>query len=316
MMHPGLFRTLAFNKPQPQGILRLGLLALLLGVAFSAPAKAEQRLFSPLVESASAEHHVGKLIFVELATPDVEAAKQFYGELFGWTFHDIHFHGAKYAEAFVHGRPVAGLIQKNPAGNQQRLWSWLSFFAVSDVEEAKSLALKHGGRLLIEPHNIPGRGEEAVFTDPQGAVFAVLASETGDQADMLALPGEWIWSSLLTTQPGKAAAFYQNLFDYEVYELEASGETLHLQLASDNYARASVNSLPVSSSYILPHWLNYIRVDDAVKTSAKLVALGGRVLVEPKVDRHGGKIAVVADPFGAAFGLMEWTATDSKEVVK
>jgi predicted enzyme related to lactoylglutathione lyase len=89
-----------------------------------------------------------------------------------------------------------------------------------------------------------------------------------------------------------------------------------LQLASDNYARASVNSLPVSSSYILPHWLNYIRVDDAVKTSAKLVALGGRVLVEPKVDRHGGKIAVVADPFGAAFGLMEWTATDSKEVVK
>ena len=57
-----------------------------------------------------------------------------------------------------------------------------------------------------------------------------------------------------------------------------------------------------------PHWLNYIRVEDAVKMTAKVVALGGRVLVEPRVDRHGGKVAVVADPLGAPFGLLEWTS--------
>jgi hypothetical protein len=36
------------------------------------------------------------------------------------------------------------------------------------------------------------------------------------------------------------------------------------------------------------------------------------VLVEPHVDRHGGQVAVVADPAGAPFGLMEWTGSDSK----
>jgi predicted enzyme related to lactoylglutathione lyase len=46
--------------------------------------------------------------------------------------------------------------------------------------------------------------------------------------------------------------------------------------------------------------------------AAKVTAMGGRVLVEPRVDRHGGMIAVVADPAGAPFGLMEWTDSDTK----
>jgi hypothetical protein len=37
------------------------------------------------------------------------------------------------------------------------------------------------------------------------------------------------------------------------------------------------------------------------------------VLVEPRVDRHGGHIAVLADPGGAPFGVMEWTESDSKQ---
>jgi len=53
-----------------------------------------------------------------------------------------------------------------------------------------------------------------------------------------------------------------------------------------------------------------------VKSTAKAVALGGRVLVEPRLDRHGGKLAVVADPMGAPFGLIEWPDTEGKEVSK
>jgi predicted enzyme related to lactoylglutathione lyase len=87
-------------------------------------------------------------------------------------------------------------------------------------------------------------------------------------------------------------------------------------LATDSYARASMNSPPANRPNMHPHWLNYVRVDDAVKATAKAVALGGRVLVEPRVDRHGGRVALVADPMGAPFGLLEWTDTQSKEVSK
>ena len=132
----------------------------------------------------------------------------------------------------------------------------------------------------------------------------------------MAALGEWIWTSLITSDPDTDAAFYQTLFDYEVFELPASSGAQHLLLASDDYARASANTLPVKGPKAHPHWLNYIRVEDAVKMTAKVVALGGRVLVEPRVDRHGGKVAVVADPLGAPFGLLEWPDTESKEVTK
>ncbi len=49
---------------------------------------------------------------------------------------------------------------------------------------------------------------------------------------------------------------------------------------------------------------------------AKVVALGGRILVEPRLDRHGGKVAIVADPLGAVFGLLEWPEDEGKEVAK
>jgi Predicted enzyme related to lactoylglutathione lyase len=94
-----------------------GLLSALLVVAGAAPVMASPLQLPALVEPASQEHHVGKVIFVELVTPDLAAAKQFYAGLFGWTFRDIQAGGTKYAEASLDGRPVAGLIHKDvPAG--------------------------------------------------------------------------------------------------------------------------------------------------------------------------------------------------------
>ncbi len=293
-----------------QGLLT----AVLLCFACASPIAAASIQLPAIVEPASKEHHVGKLIFIELVTPDLAASKKFYSRLFGWTFHDIRAGGIEYAEALLDGRPVAGLIHKNLPAGEHRQPVWLSFFAVGDVDVSKKVAVKNGAKVLFEPHSIPDRGREAVFSDPQGAVFAVLASSSGDPSDVMAEPGEWIWSSLITSDPDTAAAFYQDLFDYEVFELPSSGGTHHLLLSSDSYARASVNALPANKPNVHPHWLNYIRVEDAVKMSAKVVALGGRVLVSPRIDRHGGKVAVVADPLGAPFGLLEWSDAEGKEV--
>ena len=132
----------------------------------------------------------------------------------------------------------------------------------------------------------------------------------------LAAPGEWIWSSLLAQDPDKDAAFYQTLFGYDVFDVPSDDGLDHVILSTDDYARASVNALPSHSSRRHPHWLNFVRVVDAVDAAAKAVALGGRVLVEPHVDRHGGKVAIVADPTGAPFGLMEWSDTDSRREPK
>jgi predicted enzyme related to lactoylglutathione lyase len=41
--------------------------------------------------------------------------------------------------------------------------------------------------------------------------------------------------------------------------------------------------------------------------SAKVTALGGHVVLAPHTDSHGGKIALMSDPAGALFGLLEWS---------
>jgi predicted enzyme related to lactoylglutathione lyase len=143
-------------------------------------------------------------------------------------------------------------------------------------------------------------------------VFAILASSSGDSPDYLPVAGEWIWSSLHAKEAGVEAAFYQELFGYDVFDLPSDDGLEHLILSSDDYARASANSLPGGSMRRHPHWLNFVRVDNAASMTAKVISMGGHVLVEPRADRHGGMLAVVADPGGAPFGLMEWSDSDSK----
>jgi len=294
-----------------------GLCALLLGFAGVAAARAAASELSPLVEPASAEHHVGKVIWVELVTPDLAGAKRFYSDLFGWTFRDAQIGETDYAVALLDGRPVGGLLHRLvPPGKHQRP-AWLAFIAVRDVDAAKQTALAQGGKVVFEPKDYPQRGRQAVLADPEGAHFAVLASSSGDPADVLAAPGEWIWSSLHAKNPDTSAAFYQTLFGYDVFDLPSDDGLDHLVLSSDDYARASVNAFPRDSSRRHhPHWLNFVRVADAAGAAAKAVGLGGRVLVAAHIDRHGDKMAIVADPTGAPFGLMEWSDTDTKKEPK
>ena len=138
-MHPqrssNLIDSIAPNKTRPRRMqpdrvrhfFRQGLLAALFGVAGAAPIMAAPLQLPALVEPASQEHHVGKVIFVELVTPDLAAAKQFYAGLFGWTFRDIQAGGTEYAEASLDGHPVAGLIHKDVPAGEHRQPAWLSF---------------------------------------------------------------------------------------------------------------------------------------------------------------------------------------------
>jgi predicted enzyme related to lactoylglutathione lyase len=291
-------------------------LGALLSVAMLATAAAASFVLPPLVQPASNEHHAGKVIWTDLVTPDIAAAKRFYGELFGWSFSDIHAGDSDYSVAMLDGRPVAGLFQHAMKASEQRQPTWLTFISVRDVSEAQRSILAHGGKMLAPPRLYADRGRQAVFADPQGAVFAVLQSSSGDPQDMLADPGEWIWSSVITRDPDTDAAFYQNVFGYEVFDNPSDDGATHVVLSSDDVARASLNALPAGAAKRHPHWLNFVRVTSATDMAAKVESLGGRVLVKPFMDRHGGQVAVVADPAGAPFGLLEWTDADSKESAK
>jgi predicted enzyme related to lactoylglutathione lyase len=240
-----------------------------------------------------------------LATLDLAATEYFYSKVFGWTFRRINFQSVDYSLATINGQRVAGLVCA-AASQVCRQHSLIGLFAVTDVDTAKKDALEHNAKVLVEPRTFPDLGREAVFEDPQGAVFGILALSDGDPPDFLAAPGELIWSSLITSAPEASAAFYQAVFDYQLLELPTQGHRRHLMFASNGNPRASAHSLPPSSDALHPHWLQYIRVEDAAQATEKVQQLGGQILIPPRLDWHGGKVAEVADPTGAGFGLLEW----------
>jgi uncharacterized protein len=260
----------------------------------------------------SAEHHPGKMVWADLITPDLAAAEKFYGGLFGWTFQRIRAGDVNYAVAMLNGRPIGGIVEKAiPAGQHQQS-AWLTFLATNNVDDTKRLAVSHGAKVLRDIKNYPMRGRQCVLSDPEGAVFALLTSSSGDSPEYLPDIGDWIWTSLHAKDAGMEAAFYQSLLGYDVFDQPSDDGLEHLILSTDDYARASANDLERGSARRRSHWLNFVRVSNAAETAAKLVAMGGRVLVEPRVDRAGGMLAVVADPAGAPFGLMEWSESDTK----
>lgn len=266
----------------------------------------------PALGGTSHEHHPGKIIWADLATPDLAVAESFYSGMFGWTFQAIHTGDVEYAVARApDGDAVAGLVKKPVPTDDNRQSAWLTFIAVRDVDAAERTALSNGAKSVSKPKTYAGRGRQAVLADPDGAVFAILSSSSGDPADSLSPPGEWIWSSLLAQDPDREATFYQTLFRYDLYDLPKEDGASHVILSSDEFARASVNPLP-SGGHRRPHWLNFVRVVSADDAAAKAVSLGGKVLVQPFEDRHGGKVAVIADPAGAPVGVMEWAAADTK----
>jgi predicted enzyme related to lactoylglutathione lyase len=266
----------------------------------------------PISDAANTEHHAGKFIWADLVTPDLAVVEPFYSGVFGWTFRAARDGDIDYVLALSNGRPVAGLLRRPMPAGTPRQPIWVSFIAARDFNAAKREALANGATVLNAPTYLAGRGRQMILSDPQGAIFGIMASSSGDPPDYLPEPGEWIWSSLLASDAGKDAAFYQEVFGYEVFDLASDDNLERLILSGDNYARASIHTLPVDHSRRHPHWLHFVRVLSTVQASASAAALGGRVLVEPHMDREGNMVAVVADPTGAPVGLMEWS--DSSDV--
>ena len=288
-------------------------LLVLLGTGSSRPLAAGAPVqWPPLGDVTHPERHPGKMIWADLVTPDLSVAERFYGGMFGWKFETLQTGVKEDVLVTVNGRQVGCLLQRPMPAGEPRQSTWLAFFAVRDVDAARSIALKNGAKSLWGPKTFEGHGRQAVLSDPEGAVFGMLASSTGDPSDDLAAPGEWIWSAALVPDPDQDAAFYQKLFDYDVFALPSEGTAEHLILSSDDLARASVNTMPGDASRRHPHWLSFIRVTDTEAAAATAVTLGGRILVKPHVDRHGGKTALIADPAGAPIGLMEWNDSSTK----
>ena len=266
--------------------------------AFAAPAPP----LPPLSTVSGSPRLPGKFVWADLVTDNVAVAQKFYTELFGWKFWNY----GNYLVGANEDRPLCGMFQRARPANSEAQPRWFGYLSVSSVSRAQAAVTKAGGRVLAAPKNLPKRGEQAVFADPEGAIFGVVKSSAGDPQDFMADPGDWIWIQMLSHDGQKAAEFYRNVGGYEVVQNTETNRLSDYVLVSKGYARATVRTIRPDAKQVRPTWLPFVRVKSVSDSVAKTKELGGKVLLEPKPELLGGKVAVIADPTGAPIGILEW----------
>jgi predicted enzyme related to lactoylglutathione lyase len=256
----------------------------------------------PLTTASGNPRLPGKFVWVDLVTDDVLTAQKFYTTVFGWTFNDY----GGYIIGRNDDRPMCGMFQRPRPKDRVALPRWFGYISVGNVKRAQRTITKAGGRVLAEPKKMSDRGEQAVFADPEGTVFGVIKSSSGDPQDFKADPGDWIWIQLLSKDGPKAAEFYRKIAGYEIVENTATNRISDMVLTSGGYARGTVSTIRNTNSKLKPTWLPFVCVENVGKSLALAKQSGGTVLVEPIAKLMDGKVAVIADPTGAAVGIMEW----------
>jgi len=121
------------------------------------------------VFSSDAEQRVS---WNELSTADPVAARQFYGDLFGWTSDDFMDMGEYGEYRFLDhdGTRIGAVCGVIPGGSG----GWRYYVQVPSISQAVEAVKACGGTIAVEPHEVPGGDYIIIGHDPQGAEFALV----------------------------------------------------------------------------------------------------------------------------------------------
>ena len=124
------------------------------------------------VFSPSAEQRVG---WNEVQTNDVDGARRFYNEQFGWNTDEFMDMGEMGKYYFIHqgGQRVGALFN---AGHGQPP-HFRFYFRVPSISKAKQVAEAKGATIHMGPHQVPTGDWIIIGSDPQGAEFALVGGE-------------------------------------------------------------------------------------------------------------------------------------------
>jgi predicted enzyme related to lactoylglutathione lyase len=124
------------------------------------------------------------------------------------------------------------------------------------------------------------------------------------------IPGVPCWADTVQPDPDAAAAFYGDLFGWEMENVMDPGDEARYYIGRiRGLDAAAVGSIPQGAPP-MAMWNTYIWVDSADDTAAKAKDAGGSVLTDPFDVGDSGRMAVLADPEGAAFCV--WQANEHK----
>jgi len=245
----------------------------------------------------------GTFCWVDLATTDSGDAKAFYSGLFGWETEDTPVgQSGSYTMLRFEGDDVGGLYEMAPEQREQDATAyWLSYVS-ADATAARTGDL--GGTAHGDVFDVMEAGRMAIIADPAGATLALWEPRAHIGAGRVNDVGCMSWNELQTRDSEAADVFYGGLFGWEIEPIEDDGTLVYTTVKNAGVQNGGFMPMTEQHGDAPSFWLPYFTVSSRDGAAERARELGGTVLAGP-LDLPAGKIAVLADPQGAALAVFE-----------
>jgi uncharacterized protein len=255
--------------------------------------------------SERTSYEPGTPCWIDLGTPDQDAAAEFYGALFGWSVEEDENaeQTGGYRVATLRDKAIGGVMKLMEDGQPP---AWSTYVAVDDADATVAKVKEAGGTVVFEPMSVLDYGRMAFIADPTGAVIGIWQPGRNKGAGLVNEPGSFSWCELNTRDVEGAKSFYGDVFGW-AFETEELGE------GRGSYTTIMLGGGPVGGVLdmnergvpegIPAHWQVYFAVEDTDAAVEQAKAGGGGVMVEP-FDVPVGRIAILTDPHGASFAVI------------
>lgn len=250
----------------------------------------------------------GDFGWVDLGTTDSEAAKRFYGGLFGWTFDDMPAGpGMTYSMAKI-GENVVGGLYKMGAEMKGIPTHWMSYITVTDVDATTTKVSGNGGKVMKEPFDVMDQGRMSVVQDPSGGTVAFWQSKKQTHTTLKRDPGSLCWNELLSTNVDAAGKFYATTVGWKTEGMDMGPMGTYTLFSKDGTKDTQVAGMMAHPMKGAPSaWIAYFATKDVDGSVKKVNELGGKVIAPAMDIPNIGRFAIVEDPQGGVFALFKGT---------
>ncbi|MEU8527562.1 VOC family protein [Streptomyces sp. NPDC048629] len=246
----------------------------------------------------------GSPSWIDLGSPDTDAAAAFYTAVFGWVFTSAGPDAGGYGFFQQDGKTVAAL---GPLTDEGASSAWTVYFQTPDAEATAQATEKGGGKVRVPAMDVMDAGRMAAMTDPAGAEFAVWQPGAVKGLDRTSENNTLLWVELHVPDPQAALSFYRGLFGWRWSEMAAPGMTYRVisTAEGDQEDTSFGGAAELQGEGMKPSWIPYFTVMDPDRTAEAVQGNGGTVLMPAADVPEVGRIAWFADPFGAPFAVLK-----------
>ncbi|MFF7635059.1 VOC family protein [Kitasatospora sp. NPDC008050] len=240
----------------------------------------------------------GSPCWVQLSTTDPAAARQFYGQLFGWTAADPDPKYGGYTTFSLDGAAAAAVA---PLMNPQQPVQWQLSFATTDADATAEAAKSAGAQLWMGPMEVGELGRWALLSDPTGAPFGLWQTGQFGGFGVVNEPNAFGWIDLSTRNLAAALEFYKTVFGWQVWP----HDVYQMVGLADTMFGGMMAMGEMFPPEVPSHWNPFFVAADVDATANTAARLGADILhgpVDVEMD-NGPRIAVIRDPQGATFGI-------------